>query len=141
MIKKLLKYPINYLFAIIILYSIYDYFEHILRQGSTFLEHPWYWLAFTISAIVSLILVVVLIKRLLQKVFNNKNLLFEVIAIGIWIALYISILGPAIDFLFWPFDDLYFRFSFGPVVIIPTAYFIIRIITNLLMKKKILFSN
>ena len=140
MFKNLRKYPINYLFLIIILYSVYDYFEHILRPGSIFEEHPWYWLLFTTSAVASLIVVVLLIKRLLQKVFNKKNLLFEVIAIAIWIALYISVLGPGIDLFFWPFGELHFRFSFGPVVIIPAAYFVIRIIINLIVGKKVLYS-
>jgi hypothetical protein len=40
MIKKLFKYPITYLFAIIILYSVYDYIEHISRSESNFEEHP-----------------------------------------------------------------------------------------------------
>ena len=140
MFKNLLKYPINYLFIIIIFYSVYDYFEHIGRQGSTFEVHPWYWLLFTVSAVLSLILVVALLKSLLQKISGKKNLLFEVIAIAVWIALYISIIGPTIDFLFWPFGDLHFRFNFGPVINIPGAYFIIRIVINLLTRKKILHS-
>ena len=141
MIKKLIKYPIAYLMAIVVIYSVYDYFEHIGRNGSTFEEHPWYWLLFTITAILSLILVVLLVKKIIQKIFNQKNLVIEVIAIGIWLTLYISILGPLIDKLLWPFDDLYFSFSFGPFFVILIGYFIIRLLINLVIRKNALYSN
>lgn len=141
MIKKLIKYPISYLMAIIVIYSVYDYFEHIGRSGSTFEEHPWYWLLFSISATLSLILIVLLLKKVFQRIFNHKNLVIEVTAIGVWIALYLSILGPLIDRLLWPFDDLHFRFSFGPFFIILIGYFIIRIIINLVIGKNAFYSK
>ncbi|NMM48906.1 hypothetical protein [Marinigracilibium pacificum] len=141
MIKKLTKYPIAYLMALIVIYSVYDYFEHIGRNGSIFEEHPWYWLQFNIAAILLLILVIVLVKKLIQRIFNKKSLIIEVAAIGIWIILYISILGPLIDKLFWPFDDLYFNFNFGPFIIILIAYFIIRVLINLVVGKNALYSK
>ena len=141
MIKKLSQYPIAYLMAVVVIYSVYDYFEHIGRNGSTFEEHPWYWLLFSIAAIVSLILVVLLVKKVIQRIFNQKNLVIEVAAIGIWLTLYISILGPLIDKLLWPFDDLHFSFSFGPFFIILIGYFIIRLLINLIIGKNALYSK
>ena len=141
MIKKLIKYPIAYLMAIVVIYSVYDYFEHIGRNGSTFEEHPWYWLLFTITAMLSIIVVVLLVKKIFQRIFNQKNLVIEVMAIGIWLTLYISILGPLIDKLLWPFDDLYFSFSFGPFFIILISYFIIRLLINLVIGKNALYSK
>jgi len=141
MIKKLIKYPIFHIIVILITYSVYDYFEHIGRKGSTFEEHPWYWLFFSLSAVLSFILVVLLAKEMMQKIFNQKNLLFEVTAIGIWLALYLSILGPLINKLSWPFDVLHFRFSFGPFFIILIAYFIIRIVINLVIGKNAMYSK
>ena len=141
MIEKLIKYPIAYLMAIVVIYSVYDYFEHISRNGSTFEEHPWYWLLFCISAVLSLIVIVLLVKNIIQRIFKNKNLVIEVTAIGIWLALYISILGPIINKLFWPFDDLYFSFSFGPFIIILIGYFIIRLLINLVIGKNALYSK
>ena len=141
MIKNLFKYPTTYLFTITILYSVYDYFEHIGRSGSTFEEHPWYWLLFSISAVLSLIIIVLLVKNIIQRIFKHKNLVVEVTAIGIWLALYISILGPIINKLFWPFDNLYFSFNFGPFFIILIGYFVIRIVINLIMKKNVLYSK
>ena len=141
MIKKLIKYPIAYLMALVVIYSVYDYFEHIGRSGSTFEEHPWYWLLFSISGVLSLIVIVLLVKNIIQRVFKHKNLVIEVTAIGIWLALYISILGPIINKLFWPFDNLYFSFNFGPFFIILIGYFVIRIVINLIMKKNVLYSK
>ena len=139
--KKIFKYPISYLITIVILYSVYDYFDHVLRPGSTFEAHPWYWLLFSVSAVLSFVLVVLLIKNLLQRSFNLKNLLIEVVAIGIWLVLYISILGPFLDKLFWPYGDLSFKLKFGPVFIILIAYFIIRLIINLIAGKSALYSE
>ena len=141
MIKKLFKYPIAYLMALVVIYSVYDYFEHIGREGSTFEEHPWYWLLFTITAILSLFLVVILVKKIIQRILNQKSLIIEVVAIGIWLLLYISILGPLIDKVFWPFDDLHFRFSFGPIIIILITYFIIRLLINLVIGKNAFYSK
>lgn len=141
MIKKFFKYPINYLISIVVLYSIYDYFEHIGRKSSTFEEHPWYWLMFNIGAILSFIVVVFLVKYGAQRILEKNNLVVEVLAIGIWLVLYITLLGPFIDQLFWPFDDLSFRFKFGPVFIILIAYFVIRLIINLIAGKNALYSK
>jgi hypothetical protein len=141
MIKKLLKYPIAYLISIVVIYSVYDYFEHIGRSGSTFEEHPWYWLLFNVTAILSFVLIVLLVKKIIQKIFNQKSLIIEVTAIGIWLLLYISIVGPLIDKLFWPFDDLHFSFRFGPFIIILIGYFIIRLLINLVIGKNALYSK
>ena len=141
MIKKLLKYPIAYLISIVVIYSVYDYFEHIGRSGSTFEEHPWYWLLFNVSAIFSFVIIVLFVKKSFQKIFKQKSLVIEVTAVGVWLLLYISSLGPFIDKVFWPFDNLHFMFSFGPVFIVLMAYFIIRILINLIVGKNALYSK
>lgn len=141
MIKKLITYPIAYLMAIVVIYSVYDYFEHIGRSGSTFEEHPWYWLLFSVSAVLSFVVVVLLLKKVFQKIFNQKKIVIEVTAFGIWLALYMTILGPLIDKLFWPFDDLYFSFRIAPFFIILIGFFIIRIVINLIMSKNAFYSK
>ncbi|HEY5688259.1 MAG TPA: hypothetical protein VIS27_08155 [Yeosuana sp.] len=141
MIKKLFTYPMTYTIALLIVYSVYDYFEHIGRSGSTFEEHPMYWLLFSSAAVLSFILVVMLVKKVIEEMTNQKTLAIEVLSIGIWLALYIAFIGPLIDKFFWPYDDLYFSFSFGLFFIILTAYFIIRMIINLITGKKVLYSK
>lgn len=141
MIKKLLKYPITYLITIVVIYSIYDYVDHIGRSDSIFEEHPWHWLLFSISAVLSFIFIVLILKNIIQRIFNQKSLVIEVVAIGIWLLLYLTILGPLIDKLFWPFEDLNFGFKFGPVFIILIGYFIIRLIINLISGKSTLYSK
>ena len=141
MTKKITKNPLFYLAIITIGYSIYDYFDHILRPGSSFGDHPWHWLAFSIAAVASLFIALLLFKGLLEKAFKTKNLLFEVIAMGIWLFLYINFLGPLINKTFWPFSDLSFKFKFGPFFILLGIYFAVRIIMNLIMGKKLLDSD
>lgn len=141
MIKKFLKYPINYLMIIVVIYTVYDYFEHIGRSGSTFEEHPWYWLWFSLSATLSFIFVVYLVKKFLQKIFKQNNVVFEVTAIGVWLVLYLYVIGPLNDWILWPFDELYFNFHFGPFFIVLMGYFIIRILINLSIGKKALYSK
>ncbi len=141
MLKRIYQYPINYLISVVTLYSIYDYFEHIGRNGTTYNEHPWYWLLFTTSAILSFLIIVILSKKILQKLLNRKNLIIEVLAIGIWLGLYLLIVGPAIDQFFWPFEELKFRFRFGPFFVVLIGYFTIRLVINLIARKKALYSN
>ena len=141
MIKKLFKYPMTYIISLLIMYSVYDYFEHIGRSGSIFEERPMHWLRFSSAAVLSFILVVMLVKKGVEKVTNQKLLVIEVLSIGIWLALYIKLIGTLINKLFWPFDNLYFSFRFGPFFIILTAYFVIRMVVNLVTGKKVLYSN
>lgn len=93
-------------------------------KNKTFEEHPLYWLLFSTTAISSLILV----KLILERLFNQKNLVLEVMAPGVWLALYLSMLGPLINKFFWPFEDLYFSFKFGPFFILLIGYFMIRVL-------------
>ena len=62
--------------------------RHIGRNGSTFEEHPWYWLLFSIAAILSLIIIALLLKKFIQRIFNQKSLIIEIAAIGIWLLLF-----------------------------------------------------
>lgn len=141
MIKKLFNYPMTYIIALLMVYSVYDYFEHIGRSGSIFQEHPMHWLLFSSAVVLSFILIVMLVKKVIEEMTNQKTLAIEVLSIGIWLALYIAFIGPLIDKFFWPYDDLYFSFSFGIFFIILTAYFIIRMIINLITGKKVLYSK
>ena len=134
------KNSLNYIAILVILYSIYDYFEHILRPGSIFEENPFYWLFFNIAAIGSLLGVAYGIKYFLEKVSKKKNLLFEVLGIASWLVLYLNLLGPIINKLFWPFNELLFSFSFGPFFIILTIFFIIRMMINLVLKRAVFYS-
>lgn len=139
-ISKLAKYPIAYLAILLLVYTVYDYIGHISRKDSIFEKHPWYWLLFSLSAFLSFIFIVLLSKHLAQKILN-QNLIIEVIVIGIWLGLYITVLGPLFNKLFWPFSELRFSFKFGPFIILLCGYFVLRVVVNLVLKKPILFSK
>lgn len=139
--SKLTRNPLAYLAIILLIYTVYDYMEHIGRKGSIFAEHPWYWLFFSLSAFTSLIIVVWGLKQVLQKLFKQKSLLIEVAAIGIWLALYLTLLGPLFDWTLWPYGDLNFNFKFGPFLLLLAGYFILRMVINLALRQKLLLSN
>lgn len=141
MIKRLFSYPITFIITLLVVYTVYDYFEHVGRSGSSFEEHPIYWLLFTSTVVLSFIFVVIGVKIGLEKITKHKFLLIEILSIGTWIALYLTFIGPLINKLFWPFDDLYFSFSFGPFFIILSCYFILRMIQNLMIGKTLLYSK
>ena len=140
-IEKIFTYPIAYFMTLVGLYTVYDFFEHILRPGSSFEAHPWHWLLFSGAAIGSLLMVTLLIKIALQKIFKQQSLVLEVVAIGIWLALYILFLGPLLNKFFWTFDQLYFSFNFGPFFILLGGYFIVRLLINLMLRKTALYSK
>ena len=130
-----------YLTIILFIYSIYDYFDHIRRPGDIFGDHPYHWLAFSVVAFTTFVIVSFGVKYLLEKVLKAKNLIIEIFAVGFWIFSYLIFLGPLVNKLFWPFDELIFSFKFGPVSIILGIYFVARVIINLIRKEKLLYSN
>lgn len=136
--KQLFKKYWFWFVSVVLLYSIYDYFEHILRPESVF-EKLWLdWLLFNIGAIGSLLLTVLGVKYLLEAVLKKQSLLFELTAIAIWIVLYLNLIGPVLNTYIWPPQDLFFQFQYSSFFVILTIYFVLRIIINLVRKKPLL---
>ncbi len=140
-VKALLKYPLSYLFILLFGFTTYDYFNHINRSGSVFEKYPLHWLLFSVAAFLSFVLTVLFFKYLLQRFFQRSNLIIEVIAIGLWIVLYLLVIGPILDKLFWPYGDLQFNFKLGPFVIIMVIYFSVRLLLNIITGHKALYSK
>lgn len=120
---------------IVIVYSTYDYLEHIFREGSSFEKKPMDWLLFSGGATLLLLTFVLFIKRLIEKITKRENILFEVISIGSWIILHIYIFGPLLNKLFWSSSDLTFKFKVTGFVIVLGIYFLFRVIVNAIMRK------
>lgn len=129
------------LISFVLLYAVYDYFKHILIEGSEFSRFPVAWLLFSLSSILFLIITVILINRLLSRQFGRRSLLFEIVAIGIWLCLHIYLAGPFFQELFWHPGGLRFRFSFSAFFIILGVYFFARIAINLVMKREAFYSR
>lgn len=136
--KQLFKKYWFWFISVVLLYSIYDYFEHILRPESVFEELWLDWLFFNIGAIGSLLFVVLGVKYLLELVLKKQSLLFEITAIAIWLVLYLNLIGPMLNTYIWPPQDLFFQFQFSSFFVILTIYFVLRIIINLVRKKPLL---
>ena len=123
--------------GIVLIYSTYDYIEHVLRENSTFNQHPFDWFLFSAISISFLVLTVLLIKQVLDKVFIKGGLLNEVAAIAVWLIIHINLFVPVFNKLFWPYDQLHFSFKLSAFFIILIIYFVIRVIINLLFRKKV----
>lgn len=135
------KNTLNYTCSFLILYTIYDYFEHILRPESIYEKKPIDWLFFTLGAVVTFIAITYSVKYLIEKALKMKSLLIELVSFGIWLFLYLKILGSLVNKLFWPHNQLHFSFSFGPFFILLTIFFVFRILINLITKKKLFYST
>ncbi len=133
--------PLFIFSSLFLLYTIYDYFEHVLRPDSTFEEHPFYWLLFNACAFLSFLLIVLSVKKLLEKLSGKKTVWIEAVAFMIWVISYMAILGPIIDRLTWPFDELLFQFSWPLVLIFTGLFIVVRIVFNLILRKPLMFSK
>jgi hypothetical protein len=120
---------------IVIGYSTYDYFEHILRPDDVFKDYPIDWLLFTIGATGSLLIIFFGLKFLLDHYTKLPALLNELIALGSWMFLYLQFIGALVNQLFWPHDELFFQFKFGPVFIILGIYFVIRFVIDFIISR------
>ena len=131
--RPLLNTPYFYFYLIIILYSTYDYYEHITRRDSLFEAHPWDWGFFSLAAVLSLILIITFCHRILVRIFKKDFLVFEVIAFGTWLTAYIYLLGPLFNTLFWDHSHLQFNFKPTAFLIILGIYFLVRFLINLII--------
>ena len=133
--------PLYLLIGVLFIYTIYDYFEHILREDSIFQKHPWYWLLFSFSALVSFVVIMHLFKKGIEIYIKKKSLFIEIVGFIVWMVLYLAFIGKLINTLFWPFNELYFKFNLI-IILIGTAIFtVLRILINIAIKQPILYSK
>lgn len=141
MLKTLFKSSWFYLFLIVFIFSLYDYFEHISRPESIFETYALDWAFFCLAAVISLFLSMYFLSEFLKRIFRKDWLMFEALALGIWLTAYIYLLGPLFNKTFWPHSDLQFRFKPTAIFIILGIYFLTRFIIGLIIKKSLLLSN
>ncbi|MEM6378671.1 MAG: hypothetical protein AAF705_10665 [Bacteroidota bacterium] len=128
------KTPTSWFYIIILTYSCYDYWEHISRKGSIFEAHPGAWLLFTVFSIATVLGIFYLVNRGLQSLLKQKGMLFGIIGLFVAISCHILLTGPLFNRWFWPHNELYFKFKFGPIFIILSIYFAFRMIWLLITK-------
>ena len=133
--------PLYLLLGIFYIYTIYDYFDHILREGSIFQKHPWSWLLFSFSALISFVVIMPLLKKGIETFIKMKSLFIEIAGFIVWMVLYLAFIGKLINTLFWPFNELHFKFNLL-IILIGTAIFtILRILINISLRQPILYSK
>lgn len=108
--KKLLqlKNPWFWFFLLIILYSIWDYYEHISRPNADFGDRPWHWLGFTMFLIAGDIFIMICSNQGLNRLVKRQNdhLLIQLISVALAVFAHIYAIGPLAAEIFWSGSNL-----------------------------------
>lgn len=115
-----------WLFTILIIYSIYDYFEHISRENQIFMEYPLRWAGFTFASVFTLFAISYLTSIVIQKT-RLHEFPSSVLGVSLGVIAHLTISGPLWDYLFW-FDELYFDQILTPTAVFACMYSIFRLI-------------
>ncbi|MBL7473074.1 hypothetical protein [Robertkochia sediminum] len=111
----------------LLLYTFYDIYDHISRPGSTFVANPVMWIVFSLVSLITIIVLMFLVSRLLDLVFNGYQVVKEVLGLFVAISFHILISGPVYNALFWPADQLMFSFNIPAILMLCGIYFFFRI--------------
>ena len=108
---------------LLVVYTCYDYYEHVSRSDDIFKDDWLNWALFTIMSTCSVILIVYFSSHLLKKIIP------EIIASSLGIALavfaHVSLTGPIWDKLFWN-GNLNFSNFLTPTAAITIIYLLYR---------------
>lgn len=111
----------------LLLYTFYDIYEHISRPGSTFEANPVMWFVFSLVSFITLMGLMFLVTRLLDRLFNGYQVMKEVLGLFTAVSFHILISGPIYNQLFWPADQLLFYFNISAILILCGMYLFFRI--------------
>ncbi len=123
-------------FAIVVVYTFYDYIEHILRPNSDFARHPFMWLLFTLASISALFIITFGLTKLMERLWQRKHLIFEISSFAIWVVLHVTVLGPLFNSVLWPYSTLFFQFEFSAFFVLVAFYVLLRIGFYLALQRK-----
>lgn len=112
----------------LLLFTLYDIYDHISRPGSSFEENSMRWIFFSLSSVVTIIGVMFLTAQLLQKMAKRFDVVTETLGLLFATVFHIYFSGPLYNRLFWSDEDLIFQFNLVPVLIICGIYLFLRLV-------------
>ena len=89
-----------WLTAILLTYSVWDWYEHISRPGSAFEQAPGAWFGFTAASVGGLLLIAWGVSQALQRA-KLPELAASALGVAIAVAAHLTVTGPLWDAIFW----------------------------------------
>lgn len=134
MIKKRLSSHWFWFVTIISLYSAYDIYEHISRPESIFEEHFLAWTVFTIVSQIVFFCVLFGSLWLIKRLVGKDYVITDILGIVIPVATHVYFVGPIVNNLVFPYEELIFFFK--PILpgLFIALYLLIRAVIYLLKK-------
>jgi hypothetical protein len=124
-----------WLYLTIALYSVHDFFDHILREDGLYFSDHWVqWLEFTISCTAVVCICIYYFNLLLKKVFRKETLVSQSLAIILAMLVHLYVSGRIFDLLIFGHQTLVFRFNLPILLIVLGAFYFIRIVHYLVLK-------
>lgn len=133
-----LKNPWFWFFLLIILYSVYDYYDHISRPDSEFERFPWHWLGFTLFLVASDIIVMFFSNQFLNRILKREkeHLIIQLAAVSIGMLSHLELFGPLADTLFWSGKEgtLTFDSPWAPMALACAIFLTVRFLHFIITK-------
>lgn len=90
-----------WLFVILLVWSAFDYWDHISRPGSVFAQAPIAWLGFTVASFLTLFAIARVAAWALGRFARLPELPASTLGILLAVAVHLLIAGPLWDRVFW----------------------------------------
>lgn len=110
------------------LYTLYDFYDHVSRVGSSFEENAFLWLLFSLASLLTIIAVMFFVTQGLNRLFKGWNILKEVAGLIGAVFFHIQLSGPFYNRVFWGEEILNFHFKLVPVLLLCGIYLFLRMV-------------
>ena len=111
--------------ALLMVYTVYDWYEHVSRPGSEFEARAVAWGAFSAASVGTIVAVMLGVHLVLCRFVPARfAVLTATIGLGVALQVHIFATGPLLEWLLWPGGGLTFK---------PVAALVLAVIMGLLM--------
>lgn len=132
--KAFLRSHWFWFFSALSVYSVYDYIDHITREGEGFREHYLQWFGFTLFSTLSIIGGIYGTHLLLNKLLKRSSLILEALAVSMGVIAHVYFTGPLFDLVFWRESQLTFFFSWRLIGLLVGVYLVVRLTVYFILK-------
>ena len=133
MMGKYLKRYWFWFYLVIVVYTLWDYIDHVTRPDANFSNDKSGWFLFNASSALALCLVIAIASRILDKI-SSKNWMLESLAIIIGFLTHLTITGPIFKQLFYGHSPLIFIPNWAMFVFVVGLFLVIRVTTIAVVK-------